>query len=114
MTDQLKVSILHKTLCKEIENKEKELFYQSNDNRYIPIENKVEIIEHYVNRFIFCDNIKKNNYNFSSMNTEIGKKYGTSLLIQYSDRLRIEIYKDVKKIPYFNEIEQKYLTAIKN
>ena len=69
-------------------------------------ETKNEIIDYFVKRLLFCDKIKPKINSFNDMDIDDAVK------IQCSDRIRIEIFKDIKKNAFYKEIEEKYLYEI--
>jgi hypothetical protein len=84
----------------------------SEDNRYIKEtdENKEYIINYYVDRLIFCDNLKPQPQAQEGLN--ILSHHITQrdvLLILCSDKIKSSVYEDAKKSKYFKDITDRYM-----
>lgn len=72
-------------------------------DRFIDESNKEEAIKFFVDRLLFCDKITPQYNSIQDLTQEY------IIWNQMADQMRMEIYKDAKKIKYYEEIEKTYL-----
>jgi len=82
---------------------------EAKENRFMHIESeetKDEIIDYYVKRLKFCDKIKPKLTQISRLDID------TMMRIWCSDKLRIELFKDIQKSKFNKDIQKKYNSTL--
>ena len=88
----------------------------SEDKRYIKEtdENKEHIINYFVDRLLFCDNLKPQQPDGLNELLTQQLTQRDMLLIFCSDKIKCSVYEDAKKSKYFEDISNKYMQIKKN